>query len=105
MTSAIDGLLDAAVTEDMKRLEAQSLAVNYTVGMISLSSEKGGHGHPSLTREKGFSLGSSFKQALLKLEERIVKSAYTAAIVKASARLSDVETLAVASRLPSNMTS
>ncbi|KAF2197054.1 hypothetical protein GQ43DRAFT_451947 [Delitschia confertaspora ATCC 74209] len=64
---AIDGLLDAAVAEGVKRPEAQMMAMNAAFGMMKLVPAAN---HPTLLREKISSLG------------RGVRSAYTDAIMK-----------------------
>ncbi|KAH6696577.1 pyrroline-5-carboxylate reductase dimerization-domain-containing protein, partial [Leptodontidium sp. MPI-SDFR-AT-0119] len=62
---AIDGLLDAAVAEGLKRSEAQPLLVKSIIGLLGLLTTGGGH--PSVTREKISSPGGNSIQALLEL--------------------------------------
>ena len=80
---AIDGLLDAAVAEGLKRSEAQEMVVNSAIGMLKLV--PAGE-HPSVLREKIASPGGCSIRALLELERLGVRSAYTSAIMAASER-------------------
>ncbi|KAH6724432.1 hypothetical protein BKA61DRAFT_627127 [Leptodontidium sp. MPI-SDFR-AT-0119] len=70
--------------KDLKRSEAQPLLVKSIIGLLGLLTTGGGH--PSVTREKISSPGGNSIQALLELEGRGVRSAFTAAITKASER-------------------
>ena len=80
---AVDGLLDAAVAEGLKRSEAQDMVVDSAIGMMRLvpSGE-----HPSVLREKIASPGGCSIRALLELERLGVRSAYTSAILAAAER-------------------
>lgn len=80
---AIDGLLDAAVAEGVKRPEVQNLAVNSAIGMMKLV--PAGE-HPSVLREKIASPGGCSIRALLELEKLGVRSAFTSAIMAAAER-------------------
>lgn len=80
---AVDGLLDAAVAEGLKRSEAQEMVVNSAIGMMSLVPAGD---HPSVLREKIASPGGCSIRALLELERQGVRSAYTSAIMAASER-------------------
>ncbi|KAL3496055.1 ALDH-like protein [Aspergillus germanicus] len=81
---AIDGLLDAAVAEGVRRPEVQDLVVNSAIGMMRLVSEAGDH--PGVLREKIASPGGCSIRALLELERLGVRSAFTGAILKAAER-------------------
>lgn len=78
---AIDGLLDAAVAEGVKRPEVQNLVVNSAIGMMKLVPEGD---HPSVLREKIASPGGCSIRALLELEKLGVRSAFTSAILAAA---------------------
>ncbi|KAL4874892.1 Aldehyde/histidinol dehydrogenase [Aspergillus karnatakaensis] len=81
---AIDGLLDAAVAEGVKRPEVQNLVVNSAIGMMKLVPEAGEH--PGVLREKIASPGGCSIRALLELERLSVRSAFTTAILAAAER-------------------
>lgn len=81
---AIDGLLDAAVTEGLKRKDAEEMAVRSAVGMLNLILEGT---HPSILREEIASPGGASVRALLQLESHGVRYAYSDAIMKASERM------------------
>lgn len=80
---AVDGLLDAAVAEGVKRPEAQNMVINSALGLMKLvyAGE-----HPSVLREKIASPGGCSIRALLELEKRGVRSAFADAIMAASER-------------------
>lgn len=78
---AVDGLLDAAVAEGLKRSEAQNMVVNSAIGMMKLVPAGD---HPSVLREKIASPGGCSIRALLELEKAGVRSAYTGAIMAAA---------------------
>jgi pyrroline-5-carboxylate reductase len=78
---AVDGLLDAAVAEGVKRPEVQNLVVNSAVGMMKLVPAGN---HPSVLREKIASPGGCSIRALLELEKLGVRSAFTSAIMAAA---------------------
>ncbi|KAL4894979.1 Aldehyde/histidinol dehydrogenase [Aspergillus ambiguus] len=78
---AIDGLLDAAVAEGVKRPEVQNLVVNSAIGMMKLVPAGD---HPSVLREKIASPGGCSIRALLELEKLGVRSAFTSAIMAAA---------------------
>jgi pyrroline-5-carboxylate reductase len=78
---AIDGLLDAAVAEGVKRPEVQNLVVNSAIGMMKLVPAGD---HPSVLREKIASPGGCSIRALLELEKLGVRSAFTSAILAAA---------------------
>lgn len=80
---AIDGLLDAAVAEGVKRSEAQKMVVDSAIGMISLTTTGS---HPSALREEIASPGGCSIRALLELERLGVRSAFTTAILAAAER-------------------
>ncbi|KAH7020560.1 pyrroline-5-carboxylate reductase dimerization-domain-containing protein [Ilyonectria destructans] len=80
---AIDGLLDAAVAEGVKRPDMQDLVVNSAVGMMKLVPAGN---HPSVLREKIASPGGCSIRALLELERQGVRSAFTTAIMAAAER-------------------
>lgn len=80
---AIDGLLDAAVAEGVKRSEATNMVVNSAIGMMKLV--PAGH-HPGVLREKIASPGGCSIRALLELERQGVRSAFTSAIMAAAER-------------------
>lgn len=80
---AIDGLLDAAVAEGTKRSEAQNFIMESAIGMLKLVPAGN---HPSVLREKIASPGGCSIRALLELEKRGVRSAYTDAIMVAAER-------------------
>ncbi|KAH7142712.1 Aldehyde/histidinol dehydrogenase, partial [Dactylonectria estremocensis] len=80
---AVDGLLDAAVAEGVKRPEATKMVVNSAIGMMKLV--PAGH-HPSVLREKIASPGGCSIRALLELEKLGVRSAFTSAILAAAER-------------------
>lgn len=80
---AIDGLLDAAVAEGVKRSEAQKMVVDSAIGMISLTTAGS---HPSVLREEIASPGGCSIRALLELERLGVRSAFTTAILAAAER-------------------
>ncbi|PLB42664.1 ALDH-like protein [Aspergillus candidus] len=79
---AIDGLLDAAVAEGVRRPEVQDLVVNSAIGMMRLVPVGGEH--PSVLREKIASPGGCSIRALLELERLGVRSAFTTAIMAAA---------------------
>ncbi|KNG85276.1 putative pyrroline-5-carboxylate reductase [Aspergillus nomiae NRRL 13137] len=78
---AIDGLLDAAVAEGVKRPEVQNLVVNSAIGMMKLVPAGD---HPSVLREKIASPGGCSIRALLELERLGVRAAFTTAIMAAA---------------------
>ncbi|KAL3474887.1 pyrroline-5-carboxylate reductase dimerization-domain-containing protein [Aspergillus californicus] len=78
---AIDGLLDAAVAEGVRRPEVQNLVVNSAIGMMRLV--PAGE-HPGVLREKIASPGGCSIRALLELERLGVRSAFTSAILAAA---------------------
>ncbi|KAJ5279057.1 pyrroline-5-carboxylate reductase [Penicillium angulare] len=80
---AIDGLLDAAVAEGVKRPDVQNLVVNSAIGMLKLVPEGD---HPGVLREKIASPGGCSIRALLELEKLGVRSAFTTAILAAAAK-------------------
>lgn len=80
---AVDGLLDAAVAEGVKRPEATKMVVNSAIGMLKLV--PAGE-HPSVLREKIASPGGCSIRALLELEKLGVRSAFTSAILAAAER-------------------
>ncbi|KAG6359606.1 hypothetical protein INS49_013128 [Diaporthe citri] len=80
---AIDGLLDAAVAEGVKRSEAQKIVVDSAIGMISLTTAGS---HPSVLREEIASPGGCSTRALLELERLGARSAFTTAILAAAER-------------------
>ncbi|KAI8302060.1 Pyrroline-5-carboxylate reductase [Colletotrichum sp. SAR11_59] len=80
---AVDGLLDAAVAEGVKRSEAQDMAFTSAIGMMKLVPAGN---HPSVLREKIASPGGCSIRALLELERLGVRPAYTSAIMAAAAR-------------------
>ncbi|RJE25102.1 NADP oxidoreductase coenzyme F420-dependent [Aspergillus sclerotialis] len=80
---AIDGLLDAAVAEGVRRPEVQNLVVNSAIGMMNLVPAGD---HPSVLREKIASPGGCSIRALLELEKLGVRSAFTSAIMAAAER-------------------
>ena len=79
---AVDGLLDAAVAEGVKRTEAESMVVNSAIGMMRLVPETGAH--PSVLREQIASPGGCSIRALLELEKQGVRSSFTSAILAAA---------------------
>ncbi|KAL2814977.1 Aldehyde/histidinol dehydrogenase [Aspergillus granulosus] len=87
---AIDGLLDAAVAEGVKRPEVQNLVVNSAIGMMKLVPAGD---HPSVLREKIASPGGCSIRALLELEKLGVRSAFTTAILKAAERSKEISSL------------
>ncbi|KAL6852457.1 hypothetical protein ACO1O0_007002 [Amphichorda felina] len=84
MALAIDGLLDAAVAEGLKRKDAEFLAVRSTIGMLNLIVEGT---HPSLLREQIASPGGASVRALLKLESHGVRYAFSDALMTAADRM------------------
>lgn len=78
---AVDGLLDAAVAEGVKRPEATKMVVNSAIGMLKLVPAGD---HPSVLREKIASPGGCSIRALLELERLGVRSAFTSAILAAA---------------------
>lgn len=78
---AVDGLLDAAVAEGVKRPEVQNLVVNNAVGMMKLVPAGN---HPSVLRQKIASPGGCSIRDLLELEKLGVRSAFTSAIMAAA---------------------
>lgn len=80
---AVDGLLDAAVAEGVKRPDVQGLVVNSAIGMMKLVPVGE---HPSVLREKIASPGGCSIRALLELEHQGVRSAFTSAIMAAAER-------------------
>ncbi|KAJ5376134.1 hypothetical protein N7509_013020 [Penicillium cosmopolitanum] len=78
---AIDGLLDAAVAEGVRRPEVQNLVVNSAIGMMKLVPAGD---HPGVLREKIASPGGCSIRALLELEKLGVRSAFTTAILAAA---------------------
>ncbi|KAL2812931.1 Aldehyde/histidinol dehydrogenase [Aspergillus cavernicola] len=78
---AIDGLLDAAVAEGVRRPDVQNLVVNSAIGMMRLVPAGD---HPSVLREKIASPGGCSIRALLELERLGTRSAYTSAIIAAA---------------------
>lgn len=81
---AIDGLLDAAVAEGLKRKDAETMAVRSAVGMLNLVAEGT---HPSILREQIASPGGASVRALLQLESHGVRYAYSDALMKAAERM------------------
>ncbi|KAJ5235458.1 uncharacterized protein N7469_004626 [Penicillium citrinum] len=80
---AIDGLLDAAVAEGVRRPEVQNLVVNSAIGMMRLVPAGD---HPGVLREKIASPGGCSIRALLELEKLGARSAFTTAILAAAAK-------------------
>ncbi|KAF2163461.1 hypothetical protein M409DRAFT_68407 [Zasmidium cellare ATCC 36951] len=80
---AIDGLLDAAVAEGIKRPEAQEFVVDSAIGMLKLVPAGN---HPSALRERIASPGGCSIRAFFELEKRGVRSAFTDAIMVAAER-------------------
>ncbi|KAK2592765.1 hypothetical protein QQS21_009537 [Conoideocrella luteorostrata] len=80
---AVDGLLDAAVAEGVRRPEATKMAVNSAIGMMKLVPAGN---HPSVLREKIASPGGCSIRALLELEKQGVRAAFTRAILAAADR-------------------
>lgn len=80
---AVDGLLDAAVAEGVKRSEAQEMVMSSALGMMKLVPAGN---HPSVLREKIASPGGCSIRALLELEKRGVRSAFTDAVMSAAER-------------------
>ncbi|KAL4772349.1 ALDH-like protein [Aspergillus nidulans var. acristatus] len=78
---AVDGLLDAAVAEGVRRPEVQNLVVNSAIGMLKLVPAGD---HPSVLREKIASPGGCSIRALLELERLGARSAFTRAIMAAA---------------------
>ncbi|KAI1027685.1 hypothetical protein LB504_011686 [Fusarium proliferatum] len=78
---AVDGLLDAAVAEGVKRPEATKMVVSSAIGMLGLVPAGN---HPSVLRENIASPGGCSIRALLELEKLGVRSAYTTAILAAA---------------------
>lgn len=78
---AIDGLLDAAVAEGVKRPDLQNLVVNSAIGMMKLVPAGD---HVSVLREKIASPGGCSIRALLELEKLGVRAAFTTAIMAAA---------------------
>lgn len=78
---AVDGLLDAAVAEGVKRPEATKMVVSSAIGMLGLVPAGN---HPSVLRENIASPGGCSIRALLELEKLGVRSAYTTAILTAA---------------------
>lgn len=80
---AIDGLLDAAVAEGVRRPDVQNLVVNSAIGMMRLVPAGD---HPGVLREKIASPGGCSIRALLELEKLGARSAFTTAILAAAAK-------------------
>jgi pyrroline-5-carboxylate reductase len=80
---AVDGLLDAAVAEGVKRPEATNMVMQSALGMMKLVPAGD---HPSVLREKIASPGGCSIRALLELERQGVRSAFTSAIMAAAER-------------------
>lgn len=78
---AVDGLLDAAVAEGVKRPEATEMVMQSAIGMMKLVPAGD---HPSVLREKIASPGGCSIRALLELEKLGVRSAFTSAIMAAA---------------------
>jgi pyrroline-5-carboxylate reductase len=78
---AVDGLLDAAVAEGVKRSEATDMVMQSALGMMKLVPAGD---HPSVLREKIASPGGCSIRALLELEKLGVRSAFTSAIMAAA---------------------
>ncbi|PYI03708.1 ALDH-like protein [Aspergillus sclerotiicarbonarius CBS 121057] len=78
---AVDGLLDAAVVEGVRRQDVQNLVVNSAIGMMKLV--PAGE-HPAVLREKIASPGGCSIRALLELEKLGVRSAFTSVIMAAA---------------------
>ncbi|KAH7211391.1 Aldehyde/histidinol dehydrogenase [Fusarium oxysporum] len=78
---AVDGLLDAAVAEGVKRPEATKMVVSSAIGMLGLVPAGN---HPSVLRENIASPGGCSIRALLELEKLGVRSAYSTAILTAA---------------------
>lgn len=78
---AVDGLLDAAVAEGVRRPEVQNLVVNSAIGMLKLVPAGD---HPGVLREKIASPGGCSIRALLELERLGARSAFTRAIMAAA---------------------
>lgn len=81
---AVDGLLDAAVAEGVKRTEATDMVVNSAIGMMQLVPKVGAH--PGVLREQIASPGGCSIRALLELEKQGVRSSFTSAILAAAER-------------------
>ncbi|KAL4911715.1 Aldehyde/histidinol dehydrogenase [Aspergillus aurantiobrunneus] len=78
---AIDGLLDAAVAEGVRRPEVQDIVVNSAIGMMKLVPAGD---HPGVLREKIASPGGCSIRALLELEKLGVRSAFSSSILAAA---------------------
>lgn len=84
---ALDGILDAAVNQGIKRPEARKIMAQSLVGLARLLEE----GHtPDQLREKTSSPKGTTIEGLMSLEEDRVRYAYTKAINKATKRSQDI---------------
>lgn len=84
MALAIDGLLDAAVVEGLKRQDAEFMAVESAIGILQLISSGT---HPTLLREQISSPNGASSRALLRLEKHGVRYAFSDALMTAADRM------------------
>lgn len=83
MTVAVDGLLDGAVAEGMKRSEAMELVAGMLRGCAELL---GNGGHPAVLREEIASPKGTTIRGLMELERGGVRGAFGRAVIEASER-------------------
>ena len=83
LSVALDGILDAAISQGIKRPEARKIMAQSLIGLGKLIEE----GHtPDELREKVSSPRGTTIEGLMALEEHRVRYAYTQAVVRAAKR-------------------
>jgi pyrroline-5-carboxylate reductase len=80
LTVAFDGILDGAVAEGIKRVDAKTILAQALVGMAKLIQEGE---HPAVLREAVSSPKGTTIQGLLRLEKAGARSAYSEAVIDA----------------------
>jgi pyrroline-5-carboxylate reductase len=87
LSVALDGILDAAISQGIKRPEARKIMAQSLIGLARQLEQ----GHtPDQLREKTSSPRGTTIEGLMSLEEDRVRYAYTKAVVKATKRSQDI---------------
>lgn len=83
LTVALDGLLDGAVNQGLKRLDARRMLAQNLRGLAALLENDE---HPAMIREKAASPRGTTIAGLLSLEEDRVRAAFSKAVIKSTER-------------------
>ncbi|KAG9237321.1 pyrroline-5-carboxylate reductase [Amylocarpus encephaloides] len=87
LSVALDGILDGAVSEGLKRADARKML---TQSMVSLTKLLESGEHPAVLREKYSSPKGTTIAGLLSLEEDRVRYAFSKAVIKSSKRSEEI---------------